>query len=108
MRAIKVTKLGIVDAVAERSSLKKEDVRQVIEAAFDEIKQALLEDKIVECRGFGTFEVKRRIGRKNARNPRTGETRDVPPYGVATWKPGREIKSGVREYGSSRATPDGR
>jgi nucleoid DNA-binding protein len=44
--------------------------------------------KTVELRGFGTFEVKKRKGRKRARNPKTGENVAVKDHGVATFRPG--------------------
>ena len=46
----------------------------------------------VELRGFGTFEVKLRKGRKRARNPKTGAIVSVEDHGVASFRPGRELK----------------
>ena len=38
---------------------------------------------------------KKRNGRKNARNPKTGETKNIPPHYVAAFKAGRELKNSL-------------
>jgi integration host factor subunit beta len=48
----------------------------------------------VELRGFGSFKVKSRNPRK-ARNPRTGESVDVPAKLVPYFKASNELKSKV-------------
>jgi hypothetical protein len=56
----------------------------------------LLEERRIELRNFGVFEVKRRKPRK-ARNPRTGERVDVEAKNVVTFKPGKEMEERVRQ-----------
>ena len=60
------------------------------------IVDTLVEDKRIELRNFGVFEVKQRAARK-ARNPRTGEKVFVPEKFVVTFKPGKEMEERVRE-----------
>ena len=50
-------------------------------------------DKI-QIAGFGTFEVRERAA-KTARNPRTGETIDVPACKVPAFKAGKGLKDKV-------------
>lgn len=64
----------------------------IIDNFFSEVKTALVEDKIVELRGFGTFEVKTRKAREKARNPKTGEIVPVASHGVTVFRPGKELK----------------
>jgi integration host factor subunit beta len=45
----------------------------------------------IELRGFGNFKLKTRNPRK-ARNPRTGESVDVPAKKVLHFKPGKELR----------------
>ena len=73
----KLTKADIVDNIYLKVPASKKKIQQV-----------------VDLRGFGTFEVKTRKGRK-ARNPKTGEAVDVADHGVAIYRPGREIKNQV-------------
>lgn len=88
----KVTKAELIEALHARSALNRKDIHGLIDALFEEIKGAILEEKTVELRGFGTFEVKLRKGRKRARNPKTGAIVSVEDHGVASFRPGRELK----------------
>ena len=95
MASGKLTKAEIVETIGEKTSFNKKDVHAIIDLIFEEIRQALVRDKIVELRGFGTFEIRTRKGRKKARNPRTGQTIEVNDHGVAVFRPGRELKEGA-------------
>ncbi|MFW5801846.1 MAG: HU family DNA-binding protein [Spirochaeta sp.] len=88
----KLTKAEIVDTIAEQEGLHRRDVQNIIDAFFHEVKTALLDDRVVEFRGFGTFEVRTRKGRERARNPRTGELVSVDNHGVVVFRPGKELK----------------
>ena len=61
----------------------------------DEIRGSLVEQMVIELRGFGTFEVRIRKGRQKARNPKTGEQVSVTSHGIAAFRPGRELKQNV-------------
>jgi integration host factor subunit beta len=88
----KITKAELIEALHESSSLNRKEIHSLIDSLFEEIKNAVLGGKTVELRGFGTFEVKLRKGRKRARNPKTGEIVSVEDHGVAAFRPGRELK----------------
>jgi integration host factor subunit beta len=88
----KLTKAEIVDSIAATSNLSKKDIHAVIDQFFAEVKSALLEDRVIEFRGFGTFEVRTRKGRERARNPKTGATVQVRNHGVVVFRPGKELK----------------
>ncbi|HUX42223.1 MAG TPA: HU family DNA-binding protein [Rectinemataceae bacterium] len=88
----KVTKAELIEALHATSALNRKDIHGLIDALFEEIKGAILQEKTVELRGFGTFEVKLRKGRKRARNPKTGAIVSVEDHGVAAFRPGRELK----------------
>jgi nucleoid DNA-binding protein len=88
----KLTKAEIVETISQISGVNKKDVHLIIDTFFDQVKSALFQDKIVELRGFGTFELRTRKGRAKARNPKTGETVQVHDHGVAVFRPGKELK----------------
>jgi len=90
--ADKVTKAELIDALHERLSISRKDIHSLIDGVFEEIKTAILSGRTVELRGFGTFEVRVRKGRKRARNPKTGEPVSVADHGVAAFRPGRDLK----------------
>ncbi len=88
----KLTKAEIIDAIREDVDLEKEDIHKVIDSFFMHIKAALKEDRVIELRGFGTFEIRTRKGREKARNPKTGDIVPVSTHGVAIFRPGKELK----------------
>ena len=92
MKRDKYTKAEIIDSIADRLSINRSDIHNVIDEFFTELKSALKEDKIIELRGLGTFEIRTRKGRENARNPKTGEIVPVKNHGVAVFRPGKELK----------------
>lgn len=93
----KVTKADLIDRIWSKGvfSGKKSELLPVIDSLLNELKEALVADSVIELRGFGTFEVKRRKGREHARSPRTGETVKVENHGAAVFRPGKELKARV-------------
>ena len=93
--ANKITKADIVDAIYCKSGTNRKEIRDVVDLFIEEVKTALISKKIIELRGFGTFEIRIRKGRKKARNPKTGEIVSVNSHGIVTFRPGRELKQNV-------------
>src|SRR6266436_2478568 len=91
-----VTKKEIVRQISERIGMTQLKTKEIVQLTCDAIVDTLLEDKRIELRNLGVFEVKQRKARK-ARNPRTGEKVDVPPKNVVTFKPGKEMEERVRQ-----------
>ena len=83
----------LVSAIArENPGLRAEEVEKIVSTFFDEIGQKLASGGRVELRGFGAFSTRARDPRKG-RNPRTGETVDVPGKKVPYFKPGKEMRA---------------
>jgi len=91
-----VTKKEIVRTISEEIGLTQLKTKEIVQKTFDAIVEALVEEKRIELRNFGVFEVKRRAPRK-ARNPRTGDKVFVPEKFVVTFKPGKEMEQRGRE-----------
>ena len=91
----KLTKAELVERIAESSGLTKKQIHGVIDTFLLELKSALIEDKVIEFRGFGTFEVRTRKGREKARNPKTGQLVSVDNHGVVNFRPGKELKERI-------------
>ena len=90
-----MTKKEIVKAISEQIGLTQLKTKEIVQKTFDAIVDTLVEEKRIELRNFGVFEVKKRAARK-ARNPRTGERVDVAEKYVVTFKPGKEMEEKVR------------
>ncbi|MDR3343351.1 MAG: integration host factor subunit beta [Treponema sp.] len=102
MTGDKYTKADIIESVYQGTGIDGMDrkiIRIIVDSFLDTIKDALIERKIIELRGFGTFEIKVRKGRQKARNPKTGDIVSVNSHGIATFRPGRELKQNVWDLG---------
>lgn len=93
----KLTKAEIIDNIQQKLEMNRTDVHMLIDEFFEEVKKGLEQDRVIELRGFGTFEVRTRKGREKARNPKTGELVAVDTHGVAIFRPGKELKDFVWE-----------
>jgi integration host factor subunit beta len=76
----------------ENPELRIEDVERAVDTFFDEVAEILAAGGRVELRGFGAFSTRQRDARKG-RNPRTGDTVDVPEKRVPYFKPGKEMRA---------------
>src|SRR5271163_4101551 len=91
-----VTKKEIVKSISEEIGLTQLKTKEIVQKTFDAIIETLVDERRIELRNFGVFEVKKRAARK-ARNPRTGDKVFVPEKYVVTFKPGKEMEERVRE-----------
>ena len=91
-----MTKKEIVKAISDELGLTQLQTKEIVQKTFDAIIETLVEDRRIELRNFGVFEVKMRAARKG-RNPRTGGQVEVPEKLVVTFKPGKEMEAKVRE-----------
>lgn len=92
-----MTKKDIIDIVSNRTRLKKNHTKAVVECIFDVFIEMLARDKRIEIRNFGVFKVKdtpARVGR----NPVTKEAAPVPPRRIVQFKAGKDMKEQVNQY----------
>jgi len=75
----------------DNPELRAEEIEQVVDVFFDEIAQRLSEGGRVELRGFGAFSTRERAARRG-RNPRTGDSVDVPAKRVPYFKAGKDMR----------------
>jgi len=65
--------------------LSRAEARKILDAAFEEISQALIRGEQVKLRSFGTFNVRAKRGRVG-RNPKTGVEAPISARKVLTFK----------------------
>ena len=88
---------GRLTALAQdHPECRAEECEQVLDIFFEEIAQRIAEGGRVELRGFGAFSTREREARKG-RNPRTGETVDVPAKSVPYFKPGKDMRKRLNQ-----------
>jgi len=86
-----MTKPELIDAVAERTGMKKKDAAVAVDAVLDTITDSLSRSEQVSLVGFGTFDVRARAER-TGRNPRTGEQITIPASNACVFRPGRKMR----------------
>ena len=86
-----MTKADLVESVAREAEMTKKDAEQLVEIIFDSIVSSLNKGEKIELRGFGSFRVRERNARKG-RNPKTGDSVNIPAKRVAYFKPGKDLK----------------
>lgn len=95
-----MTKSALIEKIASNVSqdigITKKQTEVVVETVFESIKDALAKGGKVEIRGFGNFKLRSRKARK-ARNPKTGESVDVPPKKVPYFKVGKELREMINK-----------
>lgn len=89
-----MTKVELVNAVAEKAGLSKKDADKAVAAVFAAITDSLKKGDKVQLIGFGTFEVRKRAARTGL-NPRTKETIKIAATKVPAFKAGKALKDVV-------------
>ena len=84
----------LIEAVASSANLSRADATKAVDAVLDSITGTLAKGSAVSLVGFGTFSVKSRAARMG-RNPRTGESIQIPASNVPGFKAGKALKDAV-------------
>ncbi|BAI80884.1 integration host factor, beta subunit [Deferribacter desulfuricans SSM1] len=92
-----MTKSQLIEIITEKyPKLTKKQIEFIVNGVFNTIKEALKNGEPVEIRGFGSFKIRQKEA-KVGRNPKTGETVQIPAKKVPYFKPGKEIKEQLIE-----------
>ena len=86
-----VTKKELVERIAQRTGLQRNDVKTVVQHFLDSVVEELGQGNRLEFRDFGVFEVRQRAAR-NAQNPKTLVPVHVPAKRTVRFKPGRLMR----------------
>jgi integration host factor alpha subunit len=87
-----LTKADLSRYLMERLELGKKDADLLVNTFLEAIIESLKTGEGVELRGFGSFRLRDRRARQG-RNPRSGESIQVPPKRVVYFKLGKELRS---------------
>ncbi|WP_122464440.1 MULTISPECIES: integration host factor subunit beta [Brevundimonas] len=92
-------KSELIDTLAdENAHLTRAEVERVVNLVLDGMTTSLTQGGRVELRGFGAFSVRHRPARAG-RNPRTGESVQVPAKSVPFFKSGKELRERLNASG---------
>lgn len=86
-----MNKAELIEKVAKKTTLTKQQSELVIDATLEVITQAVSKGSDVKLVGFGTFSRTLRKSR-TGRNPKTGTQLIIPSAKVPKFKPGKDFR----------------
>jgi len=89
-----LTKADIAEHLFNQLGLSKREAKDMVEAFFEEIRQALERGEQVKISGFGNFDLREK-NQRPGRNPKTGEDIPISARRVVTFRPGQKLKARV-------------
>jgi integration host factor subunit alpha len=89
-----LTKAEMAEHLFEKLGVNKRDGKDLVEAFFEEVREALESGEQVKLSGFGNFDLRKKNERPG-RNPKTGEDIPIKARRVVTFRPGQKLKSRV-------------
>ncbi|NVK21125.1 MAG: integration host factor subunit alpha [Kangiellaceae bacterium] len=92
-----LTKADMAERLYEELGLNKRESKEIVEAFFEQIRDALEGGYNVKLSGFGNFELRDKAQRPG-RNPKTGEEVPISARRVVTFKPGQKLRGKVADY----------
>ena len=95
-----MNKGDLIDVIADDAGLSKADATRAVDAVITASTKALKKGDQVALVGFGTFAVKKRAARQG-RNPRTGETIQIPIGRKISFKPSLALKKLIKTPSSN-------
>lgn len=90
-----MTKIELINAVAEKAEITKADATSAVNAIFDSITEAMANGDKVAIVGFGTFAVKDRAARTGI-NPLTKQPMEIAASKAPAFKAGKALKDAVK------------
>jgi len=90
-----LTKADLSELLFDRLGLNKRESKDMVEAFFDIVHEALVQSQDVKLSVFGNFNIRRKAPRPG-RNPRTGESIPIEARHVVTFHASQKLKSIVQ------------
>jgi integration host factor subunit alpha len=89
-----LTKVDIVEQVANKCGFSKLEASELIEQVFDLLKDALEGGQNVKISGFGNFVLRDKRSRMG-RNPQTGDSMEITSRRVMSFKVSQVLKEAI-------------
>lgn len=90
-----MNKTELVNAIAEKAGISKNDAKNALNATIEAIGEAMAANDKIALVGFGTFAVVEKPERQGI-NPRTKEPMTFPAHKVVKFKAGAELAAKVK------------
>lgn len=89
-----MNKAELIEALAERSGLKKQRAKKVLESYMDIVSETIAKNEEIALIGFGTL-IPRPQSTRLARNPKTGTPVQIPARTTVKFKPGKYLLEAI-------------
>ena len=90
-----LTKAELAELLFDRIGLNKRESKDIVEAFFELLHEALVKGNEVKLSGFGNFVIREK-GSRPGRNPRTGESIPIKARNVVTFHSSHKLKAIVQ------------
>lgn len=90
-----MNKTEFVKYIADKYDMSAKDAKASLDIVVTSMTEALAEGETIALVGFGTFDIVEKAAR-TAKNPRTGESVEVPAHKAPRFKFAKNIKDSVR------------
>ena len=90
-----LTKAELAELLFDRIGLNKRESKDIVEAFFELLHEALVKGTEVKLSGFGNFTIRQKASRPG-RNPRTGESIPIKARNVVTFHSSHKLKAIVQ------------
>ena len=91
-----LTKADIVESIAEKVDINREEIKKLVDEIFEEIRKSLESGENVRISGFGNFLLRDKSVRPG-RNPKTGKEVDISARRVVSFKSGQKLRTRVED-----------
>ena len=91
-----MNKAELIQELVRQSHITQKVAKIVVDTIFEDMKQALVDGRRIEIRGFGSFSIREYDG-YDGRNPKTGERVKVAPKRLPFFKVGKELRDRINQ-----------
>lgn len=99
-----LTKAELAELLFEHVGLNKREAKDMVEAFFESIRDALESGDSVKLSGFGNFQLRDKPQRPG-RNPKTGEEIPITARRVVTFHASQKLKAAVEQLSDASKQP---
>lgn len=85
----------LIEKVVSEAKVSKAEATRTVDSVISNIRTSLQSGEKAVLAGLGTFSVRKRKAR-TGRNPRTGESLQIPERRVVAFKAGKTLKNAVK------------
>ena len=91
-----ITRADLADSIYEEVGLSRVESSEFVDAVFQEMEDAIVEDGVLKISSFGTFQTRKKKARIG-RNPKTGIETTITPRTVVTYKASHVLKDKINK-----------